>query len=302
MIPVVASLALRSLLQGPRLPLTVVASFAHAAYLRVDTGVTAADPPMLVTLVTRDGVDHPNAVTLPVSAVEQPLSGLHRGSTGTIGAGWLLLADRSYRPVRWRCPVPVLPPVHAAVLTAAVGRARAHLAARTTPLPGQLSSPLRTVAEALVGDDPQASRSGAGRLIGLGPGLTPAGDDLLAGLLAGLRVLAPAVSPTPVGVDDAAAALGRDIVRRALGRTTDVSVALLRHAADGAVVTPAARLLTALTRADGPVDRRIAAATDELLAVGSTSGRDLATGLLTAGEVVGRVARGTAGRAVATAA
>ena len=306
MTPVVASLALRSLLHGPELPVTVVASFAHAAYLRVDTGAPATDPPTLVTLVTRDGVDHPNALTLPEPADRRPLAAVHRGHTGTVGVGRLLVAGRSYRPVRWRCPVPSLPPVDAAVLAAAVGRAGEHLAARTGPLPVQLGAPLRTVAEAVACDDLQAARTGADRLIGLGPGLTPAGDDLLAGLVAGVRVLTPAVvtavTPPVTGVRETAEALGAYTVRRAVGRTTDVSVALLCHAANGAVATPAARLLAALTRADGPVQRRIADATDDLLAVGSTSGRDLATGLLTAGEVVGRVSRVTAGPPAATAA
>src|SRR5262249_13546495 len=59
-------------------------------------------------------------------------------------------------------------------------------------------------------------------LLGRGPGLTPAGDDVLAGLLAGRAAYGP---------DDRA--LADDICALAPSRTTALSAALLRHAARG---------------------------------------------------------------------
>lgn len=302
MTPVVASLALRPLLHGPEQPASVLASFDHAAYVRIDTGAAPTQPPTVLSLVTRDGVAHPNALILPTTAADRPLSALHRGTPGTVGAGRLCLAGQVYRPARWRSSEVCLPPVDAAALAAGVERARHHLDGRAAPLPDGLAAPLGELVEALLRDDSQAASDGADRLIGLGPGLTPAGDDVLSGLLAGLRSLAPAVTPPVTSLEERIDALAPRIAGRAVGRTTDVSVALLCHAAHGRLAAPAARLLAALVCTDAAAPRRIAVASDELLAVGSTSGRDLAVGMLAAGELVARAARRTAGRAASFAA
>ncbi len=119
------------------------------------------------------------------------------------------------------------------------------------------------------------------RLLGRGPGSTPAGDDLLAGFLATMVVLARAVGRTadldrlnPVG----------DRVRdRVDTHTTPLSATLLRCALDGAMARPAADLVRALTARDGPDGlARTRTAVTALARVGHTSGRDLATGILAA--------------------
>jgi hypothetical protein len=93
-------------------------------------------------------------------------------------------------------------------------------------------------------------------LLGRGPGLTPLGDDVLAGWLA---TRAAASRPDPV--------LG-SAVRRRLGVTTLLSATLLDCALRGEVLPQLADWLA------GPTT----ATTDALLAVGATSGAGLLTG------------------------
>lgn len=73
--------------------------------------------------------------------------------------------------------------------------------------------------------DAVAVGEAATKLVGLGPGLTPSGDDLLAGLLVGTTRARGAV-PT---------ALGRACLAAARGRTTDIALARIGHAARGAI-------------------------------------------------------------------
>jgi hypothetical protein len=112
---------------------------------------------------------------------------------------------------------------------------------------------------------------GGGRLLmavealaGLGPGLTPAGDDVLAGVLLVARARGGQAAE-PALVHAAAAA-----------RTNDVARAFLAWAARGQSIAPVHDLLTAA------VTGNRAGATSalcRLLAVGHSSGADLAFGL-----------------------
>jgi hypothetical protein len=95
-------------------------------------------------------------------------------------------------------------------------------------------------------------------LAGRGAGLTPAGDDLLAGYVAGLTLF--------LGARDEALA----IAERAAPRTTSLSATLLRHAARGELPEPAHALLA---RGDAR----------PLRAFGHSSGTWLLAGLALAG-------------------
>lgn len=301
MTPVVASLPTRELLLGPVRDVRVLAVFPHAVYVEVVADVPSDAPSPLVTLVASDGVVHPNALVVPDHHTARPFACLHRGQAGRIGHGTLALGDAVYRPARWRAAVPSLPAIDPAHLATASAALRTHLEQRTGPLPAELVTPAVTVAAALVADDVDVVRATASELIGRGPGLTPSGDDVLAGVLAGLRTLASAVgdgAPLAATLD----AVGPDLRRQAKGRTTDVSLALLDHATRGEVAAPAGELLQALAApgstaasattvrpevpmlAAAPARTDLAAATERLLAVGSTSGRDLAIGLLAAAD------------------
>jgi hypothetical protein len=99
-------------------------------------------------------------------------------------------------------------------------------------------------------------------LVGLGPGLTPSGDDFLIGALAALSA---------VGQTNMRAALGRAVVAAA-GRTSPLSASLLRAAAAGHVGENLHAMVAAIITGDA--DGAIDAATR----IGHTSGWDALAG------------------------
>lgn len=103
------------------------------------------------------------------------------------------------------------------------------------------------------------------RLVGRGPGLTPSGDDVLAGALVAAHA-----------VGDPRLPRWRLRTREALERSasTAVSRALLQHAAQGWAVPELAAFVVAVCDGDAVV------AAGPLLAVGHTSGAALAGGAL----------------------
>ena len=107
-------------------------------------------------------------------------------------------------------------------------------------------------------------------LLGRGQGLTPSGDDALAGAL----LVAHATG--------AAAPLAA-AVRARLGATTAVSAALLDAAADGFAARAVVTLVDAALAGD---DVAVAAALPTVLAMGHSSGGDLVTGVAAALEAV----------------
>jgi len=118
--------------------------------------------------------------------------------------------------------------------------------------------------------EPGEAEVTATRLVGRGGGLTPAGDDVLAGFLVAAHAYglpAPAI---------------RDLAMSG-ARTTRLSAALLRYAARGESVPELRTFLTAL---GGGVD--LVPATDELLRIGHSSGTSLAIGALVAARAVAR--------------
>ncbi len=123
--------------------------------------------------------------------------------------------------------------------------------------------------EALAADDRGAAGAAARGLIGLGIGLTPSGDDLIVGVLAGLRAIDHPAGP----------ALAAEIAVAAPGRTGPVSEVVLRQAARGAFAEPLHDLLVAIAR-QRPAS--LARATARVLSCGSTSGADALVGLLMA--------------------
>jgi hypothetical protein len=108
--------------------------------------------------------------------------------------------------------------------------------------------------------------AGARRLAGLGAGLTPAGDDFLAGVM----LCAWLTHPAP-------RRLCHQLVETAAPRTTTLAAAFLRAAADGECSVAWHRLLAAL--GDG-CELRLAAAVQDVLAHGATSGADMLAGFL----------------------
>lgn len=126
-----------------------------------------------------------------------------------------------------------------------------------------LGTLLRTIRE----EDWQTAAGAARDLSGLGPGLTPSGDDALAGLVLGLRA-GRGTLPRPL---QAAIALA------VVGRTTDLAAARVQHAAAGHADEAVHNLLAALV--SGPAEN-LDRATRALLAYGHSSGADTLVGLL----------------------
>ena len=239
-VPVAVSTAVAPLLATPATGV-VLASFPAAVYVRLDCGRVLA-----------------------AGSRQAPFAQVRAGDPAEVTGGALVLQGLRCSPVRAWAPrertagtlqadaVDVLdallcaaPPVH-------TGEVARRLDAATTRL-----------ADALSGRHDLACAADA--LVGLGPGLTPAGDDVLAGVLV-----------TQVHLGHRLDALAAHVARRA-GATTALSAELLRHAGEGRAAPPVLGLLEALVGAR-PVEPALLA----LLAVGSTSGADTATGVLLA--------------------
>jgi len=112
-------------------------------------------------------------------------------------------------------------------------------------------------------------------LAGLGPGLTPAGDDMLAGFAAVMTLLSERLSVDGINRGQVAEV----IARVARPRTTMLSGVLLEYAAHGEVAEQVGKLLLALALPGGESEAVLRAA-DELLAFGATSGGDTLLGVL----------------------
>jgi hypothetical protein len=233
--PVAAATSVAPVLLRQRRPATVAAVTDRAVYLRTDDSAGPA-----VCLTTRDAVRVPCALVLGHGA---PPPDLKIGDTGTVGGGELTLGGITYRPARWwrparprvtgRLPVPHPPPLDPGTSAAVTRFTRA--LATGAPLAGPVAA-----------------------LLGRGPGLTPLGDDVLAGALVALAATGAPAGPT----------LAAEVLRVAFRRTAFVSAALLWHAARGECVPELAALLTGMP-----------GAAEALLRVGHTSGVGLAHGV-----------------------
>lgn len=123
------------------------------------------------------------------------------------------------------------------------------------------------IVEGLASEVPDRAITAALPLIGLGPGATPSGDDLLVGMAAGLAIgHHPLARPFAAGV----ASLAR-------GRTTAVAEALLWHAGE---LEFAERVQRAALAVVGDDQGEMRSAINASLAWGASSGADLLVGLL----------------------
>lgn len=244
-------------------PGAVVAVYRRAAYLRLPGGIVAlvtsgvAPGPLWIRADGFLGAD----IAFHDPATSGKKWSVHLHDPVTIGDRCLEVAGRRLpvgRAETWRGPLP-----DPARLRAAAPFAVDVLAG--APRSSLLDDPWRTAlrrAEAAVGggDLPGA----AAVLGGLGPGLTPSGDDALAGILLAHRALAGAAAEPHL------LAAARSAV------TTDLSAALTAWAARGQSVAPVHDLLAAVTEGD-----RTAAVTAiaGIASLGASSGADLLLGL-----------------------
>jgi hypothetical protein len=228
-------------LAGSPGPARLLGSFPTAGYLQLGSGT-------VIAVLTSDAVQLPVGVTLPWSSSELDLPALARAGTAAVGGypelrlGRLRVAVHGERNAALiRCGRPVQ-----------LGCGSADAFDGLDPV-----DPF---------DDPTAA---VGRLLGRGPGLTPAGDDLLCGALAAIVLF---------GIEDCRLA---ETVRHRLAEsdraTTSLSGQLLRRALAGDGLPELQQLGEALCQPD-PLPCR--AAWRRLLAIGHSSGAALGAGLL----------------------
>jgi hypothetical protein len=134
---------------------------------------------------------------------------------------------------------------------------------------------------ACAGDDAPAATAIGERLLGLGPGLTPAGDDLIGGAFFGVitwRASHGAPKPPDARSSDAAWREAAAVIReRARERTHRISATLLGDLLDGEGYAPLHDVAHALARGDSAAALDAAA---RLVRIGHSSGWDLLAGVL----------------------
>ncbi|WP_283133690.1 DUF2877 domain-containing protein [Rhizohabitans arisaemae] len=273
-----ASIALRATLEHPRRPARVLAVFPLGLYLEVRSQVE----PHVVAVVHGHASKPPNGVV--VSGNGWPPASI--GEEAAIGDGTVEIGDAVIRTRRWWDPGLILGAVGrdrlADSLEAGTRLVAAH--SRRCGLAGHEAG--ESLAAACGAGDLARAVMAAERLVGLGPGLTPSGDDMISGLLMTLRVFGGAC-PGGLPAVKLADWLGAAVTYDARTRTTPISATMLHCAARGqgspevrAVLRGAAGLL--------PLEP----AMRKLLLIGHTSGADLAWGILAGLRAVLRLSEG----------
>lgn len=292
-LPVAASVRCAALLEGPEQPLDILGVMPAAVYL-----VTRGVPSQVISVLARDAVRHPAALVIPDDILQAPFLTVDRNATVTVGEGRLVLprsdGDRELQVVRWYDPVPrITSPGRDRLERAAgiLGEVLAGSPQAISPSRDAATSALDALEDAVLSDDPDRAVAGVLALIGTGPGLTPSGDDMLAGLLATLVAF-----PAAPGSERSLFALRGAVSEHARARTTALSAELLRHAIDGAVALPVERLLREIAArrvGDCSPERhrcedRMRDAAHAVRRIGASSGEDLLAGIMTALHVATR--------------
>lgn len=259
----------------------------HSVFERV-LNIEAGDD-RLVTLAHRASDDAPDTVVVDLDswAAQGCVSGTEvRLTAGRILVGdGLVIALECARPWRGRLPAY---PRDDSTLRANLPLAHNHLrchgeGAGCSRSGGTVPSALdeavfqavrgyaQGLYEALAGDDEPLALEHASRLVGLGPGLTPAGDDFLVGLLTALNI--------PDSPRHAWRRIGARVVECAQRQTHLISAATLRHAATGRARASVIGLCSALMHESSTT---MLGALTRVISIGSSSGTDIAVGVLTA--------------------
>jgi hypothetical protein len=240
---------------GPAVRGRLLGSSAKAIYLCADTSDILDEIPYVIAILPT------SSVRLPLAMVTtEPLPAIASTAPITVGEGAVRIGSFAWNPVRWFDPRPSFPRPPQPVALAEAAEALWNLDDDEVGVPLVLAW---RAAAALAGGDPEPCRD----LIGAGPGLTPAGDDVVAGAMAGCALSGAGSSPRGTGM----------LISHAGVATTALSAALMSCASRGQVVPQASDLLRALAGSGA-----VAPALAHLRAVGSTSGTALAIGLVAA--------------------
>jgi len=278
-----AARAALPLLNGPVHEGAVLGAFTRAVIVSVPT----PDGPRVLSLLARNAAGVPNGLRV-TGADAWILAQQTPGDAVFVGAGRILLGGAEVLVVRsWPCRVRQLtlaPQGIDAISDMILSRAASQEAGVPVQLVAGLESALHSALESAV--DPAAGSAGMAdplrtavrRLVGRGLGLTPGGDDVIAGALCGLHATGATAGARLL----AAAALENVALEKVTERTALLSADLLRLAAQGDTCL---EVLGVLRAAHGSRDVLLpntfvlSVAIDRLLRVGHTSGADLATGL-----------------------
>ena len=141
-----------------------------------------------------------------------------------------------------------------------------------TPLGRRLAAAAGELGDAIRRRNLAEADGAASRLLGLGTGLTPAGDDFLCGLVAACRCVEP-----PGGPDRRFTAAWGQALSTRLEATTAISATFLECAINGCFAGAVTTLIEAMADGSATAARE---ALDHLCARGHSSGMDTATGLL----------------------
>lgn len=271
-----ASTALRAVVGAQtraRRPARVMAVFPSALYLDLQD----VPEPRVVAIVASDAVRLPNSIVVGAATREAPFAAVREIDHAWVGGGSVEItgsgAPVKVRVRRWWEPSPVLSPISPTRLAHNLAALEPVMHAECRVGLAGHPGPLRLAGYCAAGDLARAVDA-AEQIVGLGPGLTPSGDDVLAGLLVTLRLLGSAVDGGERAVwlaDWISAAVTADAGKR----TTALAATLLHCASRGQAGGEVAALLRGLTGLEPapPALRR-------LLAAGHTSGSDLAWGIL----------------------
>ncbi len=231
----------------------VIASFPKAVYVSLPGGI--------LVLVAHDVHPGPLYLVLDGPPPKVPPGAAVRAEPGHLRVG---TADISLGEARaWVGPLPSPTALgRGAVLLAEVaGELAARSALHADPFRDRAA---RAHASLEAGDLTEA----VAHLAGLGPGLTPAGDDALAGVLFIRRVQGEEAEPA--------------LLSAAAARTTEIAAAFLSWAARGQALAPGHDLIGAAANGDREACQ---AAAGTLARIGETSGTDFALGISWALEI-----------------
>jgi hypothetical protein len=260
-VPGAASVTVRSLLDGPPRPGRVVGVGPAALF------VIMAEGRGVLALCTHDAVRLPLAIVVAAPTAKSPWDGrVSPGDGATVGGDLVRLPGLTFHTVRWWAPARPRPINHEG-LDLSTSRLLDLLRERAVDLPAGIGANLRCLRRALATGDHDGARRAVDAMLGLGPGLTPAGDDVIAGLLLAVHHLGAPEEPV-------VRSLRAHVVAATPGRTTAVSAALVGQAAQGYSAPQAIAVLSALGTGVG-----LRGALNALLLVGHTSGGDLAHGI-----------------------
>jgi hypothetical protein len=266
-----ASLAVRQPVTGSPRPVRIVAASQDAVHLELPP---SAPEPRLLVVASAGTSRLPNGIAIAQDGLDRAAAAAAPDGAGGGGGGTVQVGELAVRVLRWWDPSPVLGPLSRVRLEqGAAALHRAAAAAGHGPSLADQDEPAVLAACCAEGDLAGAVEA-AERMVGLGVGLAPAGDNMISGLLLALRLLGGAISGGTRAVW-LADWLGAAVTSDASRRTTALGATLLYCAAHGQGSAEVSGVLRGLAGQEplGPAART-------LLATGQDGGADLAWGLV----------------------